>query len=83
MVLIPLALGILAIKTWNALQLSFVSFVVAVALGVWNLCKKISGDHVHPHIVAAHPVWEDPHHAARRFAEEEAQKMAYSAYVPQ
>jgi hypothetical protein len=80
MVMIPLALGILAIKTWNALQLSFVSFVVALALGVWQLCKKVSGDSVHPHIVA-HSPWELDKIAARGF-NEEAQKMAYAAYAP-
>ncbi|EFA10566.1 uncharacterized protein LOC657675 [Tribolium castaneum] len=79
MVMIPLALGILAIKTWNALQLSFVSFVVALALGVWQLCKKISGDNAHPQIVAAHSPWEAP---VARALGEEAQKMAYAAYAP-
>ncbi|RZC39805.1 uncharacterized protein BDFB_012022, partial [Asbolus verrucosus] len=83
MIMIPLALGILAIKTWNALQLSFVSFVVALALGVWQLCKKISGDNAHPHIVAAHNPWEANRYAARAFDGDAAQKLAYSAYVPE
>lgn len=39
--LIPLALGILGIKTWNALQLSFVSFVTSIVLAVWKLCAKV------------------------------------------
>ncbi|XP_063919168.1 uncharacterized protein LOC135134414 [Zophobas morio] len=82
MVMIPLALGILAIKTWNALQLSFGSFVVALALAVWQLCKKVAGDHIHPHIVAAHAPWEDPHHVVARSSGDEVQRMAYSAYAP-
>ncbi|XP_045474013.1 uncharacterized protein LOC123680257 [Harmonia axyridis] len=76
MTLIPLALGILGFKTWNALQLSFVSFVVAIGMAVYNLCRKVVGDHVPPPIVA-HNAWE----AARSFGNEYAQKMAYSGYA--
>lgn len=76
MTLIPLALGILGFKTWNALQLSFVSFVIAIGMAVYNLCRKVVGDHVPPPIIA-HNGWE----AARSFIDEEAQKLAYSAYA--
>lgn len=41
MTLIPLALGVLGLKAWNALQLSFFSFVVSVALAIFQLCKKV------------------------------------------
>lgn len=80
MVLIPLALGILAIKTWNALQLSFGSFVVAIALAVWQLCKKVAGDHGHPHIIT-HGGWEDKF-VSRSLNSDKAQTLAYAAHAP-
>lgn len=42
MTLIPLAIGVLGLKAWNALQLSFFSFVVSVALAIFQLCKKVN-----------------------------------------
>lgn len=85
--LIPLALGVLGLKAWNALQLSFFSFVVSIALAVFQLCKKIAADS-HPPI--AHG-WDTPYstHYARSFnhqqapvsSDDKAQKMAYNAYV--
>lgn len=39
--LIPLALGVLGLKAFNALQLSFFSFVVSIALAIFQLCKKV------------------------------------------
>lgn len=42
MTLVPLALGVLGLKAWNALQLSFFSFIVSFALAVFQLCKKVS-----------------------------------------
>lgn len=89
MTLIPLAIGVLGIKAWNALQLSFFSFVISVALAIFQLCKKIAGDHTAQ--VAAHGPWDNyqaAHYAARSFPEEfkpfqpEAQDLAYSAYAP-
>ncbi|XP_066154594.1 uncharacterized protein [Euwallacea fornicatus] len=66
---IPLALGVLGIKTWNALQLSFVSFVTSIVLAVWKLCAKFSDHHHAPHIIheAVHDVhiphvYHDNHH---------------------
>lgn len=92
MTLVPFALGALALKAWNALQLSFFSFVVAVGLAIFQLCKKIGADNSHPQI-SAHAPWEPPafssHYAARSLSGEEtavndgAQKMAYAAHVPQ
>ncbi|KAK9692579.1 Protein of unknown function (DUF1676) [Popillia japonica] len=76
--LIPLALGILGLKTWNALQLSFVTFVISISMAVYQLCKKIAADS-HPPI-ATHGPW-DVHHA-RSFNDYEAQGVAYSAYAP-
>lgn len=85
MTLIPLALGILGIKTWNAIQLSFVSFVTTLALAVWKLCSKVNGDHPHPQVI--HETF-DPHHfdhhhiAASRSDQMEGVQMAYNAYAP-
>nr|XP_023027490.1 uncharacterized protein LOC111515497 [Leptinotarsa decemlineata] len=72
-ILIPLALAILGFKTWNAIQLSFVSFVTAAALAIWKFCSKINHDH-HPAIV--HNAW-DPH-----LDRTDAQQIAYSGYAP-
>jgi hypothetical protein len=41
MTLIPLALGVLGLKAWNALQLSFFSFITAFSLAIFQLCKKV------------------------------------------
>ncbi|KAK4875294.1 hypothetical protein RN001_011716 [Aquatica leii] len=80
---IPLALGVLGLKAWNALQLSFFSFVISITLAVFQLCKKIASDHHHAHL--AHP-WDAAY--ARSFdaepvpvKDDEAQKLAYSAYA--
>ncbi|XP_022917872.1 uncharacterized protein [Onthophagus taurus] len=74
--LIPLALGVLGLKTWNALQLSFVTFVISISLAVYQLCKKLAAD-AHPPI-ATHGPWEV--HRKRSIGDE-AQQMAYSAYT--
>lgn len=83
--LIPLALGVLGLKAWNALQLSFFSFVISVALAIFQMCKKIAHDNSHPHTIAADP-WAanyQQHYAARSIdvpQGESAQQMAYNAY---
>lgn len=80
MTLIPLALGVLGIKAWNALQLSFFSFITSTALAIFQLCKKIAAEHHHPQI-AAHGPWD----AARSFdaepVNEDAQNLAYNAFA--
>lgn len=84
--LIPLALGVLGLKAWNALQLSFFSFVISVALAIFQMCKKIAHDNAHPHPISGDP-WANlqQHYAARSLditepQGETAQQMAYSAY---
>ncbi|KAG5893948.1 hypothetical protein JTB14_009695 [Gonioctena quinquepunctata] len=72
-ILIPLALAILGFKTWNAIQLSFVSFVTAAGLAIWKFCTKINHDD-HPAIV--HNAW-DPH-----LDRTDGQQLAYGAYAP-
>ncbi|CAH4035265.1 uncharacterized protein LOC123711578 isoform X2 [Pieris brassicae] len=83
MTLIPLAIGVLGLKAWNALQLSFFSFVVSVALAIFQLCKKIAADNTHPQI-AAHGPWDAAYAATRRRRDAEpqemAQELAYNAY---
>ncbi|XP_063919187.1 uncharacterized protein LOC135134436 [Zophobas morio] len=79
--LVPLALGILGLKAWNALQLSFLSFIVSVGLAIFQLCKKIASEHAPPQI-SAHPPWEAAYnHYAARSLGDEAQKLAYKAHV--
>ncbi|XP_050310621.1 uncharacterized protein LOC126746409 isoform X2 [Anthonomus grandis grandis] len=83
--LIPLALGLLSIKAWNAIQLSFVSFVTTIALAVWKLCSKVNGDQPQPQIY--HQTYDPEHYfdhhqvaAARTDQQEEEIQMAYSGY---
>ncbi|XP_055299093.1 uncharacterized protein LOC129566848 [Sitodiplosis mosellana] len=74
--LVPLGLGILGIKAFNALQLSFFSFVISVGLAVFQLCRKFADQH--PTTIAAGP-WD-----TRSFAQEvnePAQNIAYNAYL--
>nr|XP_018909772.1 PREDICTED: uncharacterized protein LOC109038950 isoform X1 [Bemisia tabaci] len=92
--LIPLAIGVLGLKAWNALQLSFFSFVVSVALAIFQLCKKIAADNAIPQLTA-HP-WADHYAAARNLfltpeeleqpltaadaSSPDAQDLAFNAY---
>ncbi|XP_014291121.1 uncharacterized protein Osi19 [Halyomorpha halys] len=85
MTLIPLALGVLGLKAWNALQLSFFSFVTSLALAIFNLCKKVASDSTVP---VAHTFAEPYHYAARNLIveegqQEDGQQLAYSAYQRQ
>ncbi|XP_036141142.1 uncharacterized protein LOC118644126 [Monomorium pharaonis] len=85
MTLIPLAIGVLGLKAWNALQLSFFSFIVSVGMAIFQLCKKIAADtHAAP---IAHG-WEyqtqyrsfqdqDQHSTESQFAH----NLAYSAHA--
>uniref|UniRef100_A0A8D9ANU6 Osiris 19 n=1 Tax=Cacopsylla melanoneura TaxID=428564 RepID=A0A8D9ANU6_9HEMI len=67
MTLVPLAIGVLGLKAWNALQLSFFSFIISIALAIFQLCKKIASDSAPPAVHAAGP-WEysAAHYAAAR-----------------
>lgn len=83
---VPLTIGFLLLKAWNALQLSVFSFVISTGLAIFQLCKKLAENNAAAHI-AAHGPWEAAAQraAARNFDVEdvtnnEAQKMAYSAY---
>nr|CAI5870016.1 unnamed protein product [Callosobruchus analis] len=77
MILIPLALGLLGFKAWNAMQLAFISFVSASALAIWKFCTKVNQDQA-PAIV--HAAW-DPHHLHTDRTDLN-QQVAYSAYAP-
>jgi len=82
MTLIPLALGVLGLKAWNALQLSFFSFVTSVALAVFQLCKKIAAESTPPPVAAHVGPWEYGSHyaAARSSLDEDAHNLAYRAH---
>ena len=78
--LVPLFIGVLGVKAWNGLQLSFFSFVISVALAVFQLCKKIAADPPTPITLAAAPAaaWEPtPTHWARS-----AHDLAYAQHRP-
>ena len=64
MTLIPLAIGVLGLKAWNALQLSFISFLVSISLAIFQLCKKVAADSGSQ--IAAHIPFETSHYAAAR-----------------
>lgn len=85
MTLIPLAIGVLGLKAWNALQLSFFSFIVSVGMAIFQLCKKIAADsHGAP---IAHGPWE--YQAQYRSFQDQnqlsssqlAHNLAYSAHA--
>ncbi|KZC11128.1 PREDICTED: uncharacterized protein LOC107189221 [Dufourea novaeangliae] len=84
MTLIPLAIGVLGLKAWNALQLSFFSFIVSVGMAIFQLCKKIAADG-HGAPLAAHGPWE--YQAQYRSFEEDqpssqyAQDLAYAGHA--
>ncbi|XP_001358908.3 uncharacterized protein Osi19 isoform X1 [Drosophila pseudoobscura] len=85
---IPMAIGILKIKAFNALALGFFSFLVSVGLAIFQLCKKIAHDHHHTAHITAHGPWD-----GRTFGsvavpapvveqpQQLAQEMAYKGYV--
>ncbi|XP_067007010.1 uncharacterized protein [Anabrus simplex] len=75
MTLTPLFIGMLGLKAWNALQLSFFSFVISVGLAIFHLCRKLSTD-VAPQF-AAHSAW-DPHLGRRSI---DSQTLAYRAHA--
>lgn len=93
MTLIPLAIGVLGLKAWNALQLSFISFLVSISLAIFQLCKKVASESQSP--IAAHIPFETSHYAAaRNFVVDQQrnvvqnvadindpQNMAYRAYA--
>lgn len=74
MTLIPLAIGVLGLKAWNALQLSFISFLVSISLAIFQLCKKVAADSGSP--IAAHIPFETSHYAAARNFIVDAQQNA-------
>ncbi|RZF49134.1 hypothetical protein LSTR_LSTR008420 [Laodelphax striatellus] len=95
MTLVPLAVGVLGLKAWNALQLSFFSFVISISLAIFQLCKKIAADNAV--VPAAHTsAWDAYKYAAarnfltqaagvgateRRLEDaDDAQMLAYSGY---
>lgn len=84
MTLIPLAIGVIGLKAWNALQLSFFGFVVSVGLAIFQLCKKIAADS-HGATLTAHGPWDYQTQYRslqdRDSSEQDAHNLAYSAYA--
>jgi hypothetical protein len=77
--LVPLFIGALGLKAWNALQLSFFSFVISVALAIFQLCKKIAAD-APPQIVAhGHFDPSSAQYSAARSSDPHT--LAYRSYV--
>lgn len=76
--LIPLAIGVLGLKAWNALQLSFFSFVISIGLAIFQLVKKASES---PPALTTHDAsiyGAPPSHYARSI-QEHAQQLAYGS----
>ncbi|XP_017067664.1 uncharacterized protein LOC108105543 isoform X2 [Drosophila eugracilis] len=83
---IPMAIGILKIKAFNALALGFFSFIVSVGLAIFQLCKKIAHDHHHTAHITAHGPWDGRTFGAVPVPVVEqpqklAQPLAYQAYA--
>jgi hypothetical protein len=77
--LVPLFIGALGLKAWNALQLSFFSFVISVALAIFQLCKKIAADNSPPQVVAHGPWDSNPaQYSASRSSD--SHTLAYRSY---
>ncbi|XP_050430247.1 uncharacterized protein LOC126839174 [Adelges cooleyi] len=77
--LIPLAIGVLGLKAWNALQLSFFSFVISIGLAIFQLVRKAAES---PPALTAHDagIYGAPAaHYARSIQENSnAHEMAYA-----
>ncbi|KAH8311805.1 hypothetical protein KR044_008125 [Drosophila immigrans] len=84
--IIPMAIGILKIKAFNALALGFFSFIVSVGLAIFQLCKKIAHDHHHTSHITAHGPWDGRSFGAVpvpvvKQPQQMAQSLAYQAYA--
>lgn len=76
--LIPLAIGVLGLKAWNALQLSFFSFVISIGLAIFQLVRKASES---PPSLTTHDAGiygAPPAHYARSI-QEHAHQLAYGS----
>ena len=80
MTFVPLALGVLGLKAWNALQLAFFSFVTSLALAIFQLCKKIAADNTAAY--AAHTAWDPNYKRSLNEINDNVpeQQLAYKAY---
>ncbi|XP_054257805.1 uncharacterized protein LOC128982815 [Macrosteles quadrilineatus] len=91
MTLIPLAIGVLGLKAWNALQLSFFSFLISISLAMFQLFKKIASDAPPPAAALHAAPWQDysQYAAARTLLvnsqekDVDGQQLAYNAYTSQ
>lgn len=93
-VLVPLALALIALKTWKAMTLGLLSLVMTLAMVIFKFAKpkivnyevvhyphpvESHGHHIHAHPPPPHPVVFEPTPGwARQF---DAQQAAYKAYA--
>ncbi|XP_055677155.1 uncharacterized protein LOC129786281 [Lutzomyia longipalpis] len=87
--LVPLALALIALKTWKAMTLGLLSLVVAGAIVIFRLAKpKVVNyevvhyphhHHIEHHVDHPHHVHFDPPQGWSR--QMDAQEMAYSSYL--
>jgi len=82
--LVPLALALIALKTWKALTLALLSVVLSGAMVIFKFTKPKVVNYEVYHYPAAHPVIDHPaptyeHHGWSRSMD--AQPLAYRAYV--
>ncbi|XP_077287166.1 DUF1676 domain-containing protein Osi18 [Arctopsyche grandis] len=87
-VLVPIALALIALKTWKALTLGLISLVLSGAMVIFKFTKpKVVNyevlhyphhDHHLEHVAA--PGW-DHHHGPYQRSFDDAQNMAYNAYL--
>lgn len=87
-VLVPLALALIALKTWKALTLGLISLVLSGAMVIFKFTKpKVVNyevihypqHHVEHHVDHHAPAWDAHGPYQRSF--DEAQEMAYSAQI--
>ncbi|GLH10668.1 Uncharacterized protein GBIM_15581 [Gryllus bimaculatus] len=86
--LVPLALALIAVKTWKALTLGLLSLVLSGALVIFKFTKPkvVNYEVIHyPHApqVVEHPVAMPYDHHSYGRALPDAQQLAYSAYARQ
>lgn len=79
--LVPLAIAMIALKTWKALTLGLLSMVLSGAMVIFKFTKPktVSYELLHyPHHSHHHVDHYDPHHGYGRSVD--AQQLAYNAY---
>lgn len=88
--LVPLAMALIALKTWKALTLGLLSLVMAGAIAIFKLAKPkvVNYEVVHfphhhvDHHHVDHHIDHHPHHLHHGWArQDDAQNLAYNAFL--